>query len=73
MTDHSKQIYYRAIRPSMSATVTGWAFRLFRYDKTGNAQERVFQSGYAYGTREQAIDAAAIYCEENNIDAEEGS
>lgn len=62
------QHYYRAVQ---SKTMAGmWVGQVYHYDATGNRPIVVWQSPSNQTTKNEALDDAAEYVDENNIDAE---
>lgn len=57
---------------AMKATSDGWKFKVYHYDATGTQVIRLFTSEPEYETREEAAEAAVIWCEEHDIDADSG-
>lgn len=65
MIDHSKQSYCEVYKRG-----TGVGFKVYHYDSTGNNEIVIHRSDPIYRDKIDAENAAADWCEANNIDAE---
>lgn len=59
--------YYTAFRKRGNPD---WRWMIYHYDATGERQIPIARAQKAYGTKEEALDAAAEHCDDHSILAE---
>lgn len=72
VTDFDK-MYYEAFVDYKTTHVAGaaqWHWKAYNYDPTGSHEQIVARSTEGFEHKNEALDAAANYCDTHNIDAE---
>lgn len=45
-----------------------WCWKVYQYDKSGEHEQIRGRSGYDFDTKDEAIEAGAVWCDDNTID-----